>query len=640
MKNKILSYYLILILIGLAITGFFTFYLTQQFYKQEVEEKLVNSSELIRYQILEDMKKNSVTDASKLIGTDDTANFVINFNKAALSYSNILKGIRITFVDYEGHVLGESETNYRSMENHLNRKEIQEAIKNGIGKDIRFSGTLDMNFLYVAMPIEDVKAVIRLSVPLVQIQKIQNIIWNYELFGILAVIIITSLLALKFSSMVTRPIDELIVKSHEIASGNYGARVQIKSCDEIGQLAESFNDMADKLGKTVTDLMDKNLKMDTILNSMTDGIIAVDKNYKIILINHVACRLFEIEPISDMEIICKETTAKQITDRKIIGSDFMELIRNSTINKMLKETMQKRVMLSEEINVSYSGGKIYRVTVVPIQQGNVKLNYYVTEFSNPYISCASDVISRFSQGVVVSIQNITNLKKLEQIRTEFVSNVTHELKTPLTSIRGFVETLRSGTVNNSEVADKFLEIIDIEAERLYTLINDILQLSEIESGSNDTNMEIHNIKQLIDESVTILKTEAVNKEVTVQTDDVDSNILIFANKDRIKQMFINLIDNSIKYNIPGGSVSISAYKDEGKLIIKIKDTGIGISKEHLPRIFERFYRVDKGRSRNLGGTGLGLSIVKHIVNLYSGNIKVYSQPEQGTEFIIQLPAQQ
>lgn len=637
MKNKILSYYLILILIGLAITGFFTFYLTQHFYKQEVEEKLVNSSELIRYQILEDMKKNSGTSVTNPTGVAD---FIIDFNEIARSYSSILKGTRITFIDYEGLVLGESDIDYRSMENHLNRKEIQGAIKNGIGKDIRFSGTLDMSFLYVAMPIEDVKAVIRLSVPLVQIQKIQNIIWNYELFGILAVIIITSLLALKFSSMVTRPIDELIVKSHEIASGNYGARVQIKSCDEIGQLAESFNDMADKLGKTVTDLMDKNLKMDTILNSMTDGIIAVDKNYKVILINHVACRLFEIEPISIMNIIGKETTAKQITDRKIIGSDFMELIRNSIINKMLKETMQKRVMLSEEINVSYFGGKIYRITVIPIQQSNVKYNYYATEFSNPYISYAEDVISKFGQGVVVSIQDITNLKKLEQIRTEFVSNVTHELKTPLTSIRGFVETLRGGAINNSEVADKFLEIIDIEAERLYTLINDILQLSEIESCSNDTSTEIHNIKQLINESVSILKTEADKKEVTIQTDDVDGNLLLLANKDRIKQMFINLIDNSIKYNIPGGSVSISAYKDEGKLIIKIKDTGIGIPKGHLSRIFERFYRVDKGRSRNLGGTGLGLSIVKHIVNLYSGNIKVNSQPEQGTEFIIQLPAPQ
>ena len=225
---------------------------------------------------------------------------------------------------------------------------------------------------------------------------------------------------------------------------------------------------------------------------------------------------------------------------------------------------------------------------------------------------------------------------MEQIRTEFVSNVTHELKTPLTSIRGFIETLRNGAINDPDVAEKFLEIIDIEAERLYMLINDILHLSEIETKQKDNNIETYEFEPIVEEVLSILQGAADKKNVALIS-EVKNDIKITANRDRIKQMLINLIENGIKYNNEGGNVMISANKAEGKVIFSVKDSGIGIAKEHLPRIFERFYRVDKGRSRNMGGTGLGLSIVKHIVNLYSGDIKVNSEPGEGTEFIIKLP---
>jgi two-component system phosphate regulon sensor histidine kinase PhoR len=228
------------------------------------------------------------------------------------------------------------------------------------------------------------------------------------------------------------------------------------------------------------------------------------------------------------------------------------------------------------------------------------------------------------------------MKKLEQIRTEFVSNVTHELKTPLTSIRGFVETLRSGAVKDADVTAQFLEIIDIEVERLTMLINDILQLSEIENNHSDTNIGTHNLTDIITEVISILQSSADKKSIKL-TVEAAPKIAIQANRDRIKQMLINLIDNAIHYNVENGSVRIKAVKAEGRLVISVADSGIGIAQQHLSRIFERFYRVDKGRSRNMGGTGLGLSIVKHIVNLYDGDIQVESEPGMGTRFIVQLP---
>ena len=633
MKNKIFTFYFILVFVVLLITGFFSYYLTQHFYKMELEERLTNSALLIGHQILELISKtdnNSNIYNKKIINDFD-------FNKTAKIYSELLSKdgpinwqnkVRITFIDYDGEVLGESDEDFANMENHLNRKEIIEAIEGRTGKDIRFSGTIEMNFLYIAVPIQEIKTIVRVSLPLVQVQKIYNIIFNYEIIGILICILFTLLLAFKFSTMITNPISELIVKSHEITLGNYSVRAETNSKsylginsktnydDELGQLASTFNEMASKLESTVYKLKNNNLLMDTILNSMTDAIIAVDNSLHIILINSIACKIFGIAHTNGTS-----------PATNIIGSSLFEYIRINQLNEMLKDTINKKLVLSKEISLGYNGGKILKVTTMPVKPIS----------SNPFseTSYSASKLS-FPEGAVLSIQDITNLKKLEQIRTEFVSNVTHELKTPLTSIRGFVETLRNGAIEDEEVAGHFLEIIDIEAERLYVLINDILQLSEIESGKPDGNIENYNLKQIIEETVQILKSKAEKHGISIDINAPD-NLLVMANKDRIKQLLINLIDNGIKYNKAGGNVSISAYLSEGKLVIKVTDTGIGIPEQHLPRIFERFYRVDKGRSRSMGGTGLGLAIVKHIINLYNGNIKVNSTLGAGTEFIIQLP---
>jgi two-component system phosphate regulon sensor histidine kinase PhoR len=596
MKQKIFLYYLVLTIIGVFITGLLTSEISQKYYKNELEEKLKNTAHLIQFQLSENKKLG----------------LPIDYNKSARQYADVLYSgdrststkdktdyFRVTFIDKNGKVVGESEKDYLIMDNHINRKEVQEALNGNIGKDVRFSKDMEMDLLYIAVPMPSEGIITRVSVPLVQLERIDEIILIYTGIGILAGILLTTILAFRFSNMITKPVNELIDVTKEISEGNFSRRANIKCDDEIEDLAKTFNIMAEKLESTLAEMNDKNIKVDSIINSMTNGVVAVDNQFRIILINTVSCEMFGIKK-----------------GPGIIGMNIIELVRNNQINSLLKESIDKNMPLLTEIVMGPPDDKILRVYTSPIKSNNPK---------------------QLNAGGIATIHDVTNLKKLEQIRTEFVSNVTHELKTPLTSIRGFIETLKNGAIEDKNVAVKFLDIIDIESERLSSLINDILQLSEIETKISDSDISSHNINDTLKEIYNMLEGVAGKKGIKLDF-EIEGNIFVNANKNRIKQMLINLIDNAIKYNTENGKVNVKVFKAEGKVTFVVRDSGIGIDEEHIPRIFERFYRVDKGRSRNMGGTGLGLSIVKHIVNLYNGNIKLISTPGSGTEFTIQLPA--
>ncbi|NTV90852.1 MAG: cell wall metabolism sensor histidine kinase WalK [Clostridiales bacterium] len=589
MKRKILLYYLIIVIIAISATAFLVSEHSKELYRQEVEQSLRSEASMMDFQMSERVSKGET----------------IDYNAEAASYAQLLAAnTRVTFIQDTGVVVGESQADFRSMENHKYRKEFKEAISGGTGTDIRYSKTLGVDFLYVARRMDSSDTVIRLAVPLVQLEAINRGIWSYAFLGMLAGLVIAMLLALKFTSSIINPLKEFIAVSKDIANGNYKRQVTIKSKDELGQLALTYNEMAGRLDSTIADLKDKNLKFDSIMNSMTNGFVAVDKAFRIILINNIACDLLGIRGENG-----------NTDESEFIGKNFMEVIRSNQVYGLLKQVIESNTPSVSEIAMKTPDERIFRIYSGPIKP-------------------ASD--SSVNSGGILSIIDVTNVKKLEQIRTEFVSNVTHELKTPLTSIRGFVETLREGAVDDPEVAGKFLDIIDIEAERLTMLINDILNLSEIESAQHDTNIGTHSLLDIVSETVSILEGTAEKKNIKIML-EIESSVKITANRDRIKQLFINLIDNAIKYNTEGGSVTVRAANTGGRTVISVKDTGIGIAREHLSRIFERFYRVDKGRSRSMGGTGLGLSIVKHIVNLYSGDISVESIPGRGTEFTIQLP---
>ena len=596
MKNRIIRFSTILVAIGIIVTAIFTSALARYFYKYEAQSNIRNIASLMVYQLENDYKNNRFIDYDSLSKT--YAKTINERNDGFNKYN--LSSVRITIIGYDGAILGESDTSAKDMVNHIDRKEVQEAISGKEGTAQRTSNTLGYTYIYVAIPVKEMGIIVRVSIPLNKLNSINIAFLCYTLIGLLVGLLFTMLLAVKLSHIITDPIYKLISISKEISRGNYKKRVDINSNDEIGQLAATFNQMADKLDSTLSDVMNKNIRVDTVINSMSSGIIAVDNKGKIILINTIACNIFGVHH-----------------GPGIIGKNIGDITRNIKINSYMNETINKNVQLIEELSLSTSSNseKIYRIYTSPIKSvepGNL------------------------NSGGIIALNDITALKKLEQMRTEFVSNVSHELKTPLTSIRGFVETLKSGAIEDTEIAAQFLDIIDIEAERLYILINDILQLSEIEAMKKDENVSQHYLKDILSEVILILESAANKKNIKLEVNS-DPDIVILVNKDRIKQMLINLIDNAIKYNFENDTVFINATKASGKLVISIKDTGIGIPEAHQSRIFERFHRVDKGRSRNMGGTGLGLSIVKHIVNLYSGDIRVISEPGKGSEFIIQLP---
>jgi len=275
-----------------------------------------------------------------------------------------------------------------------------------------------------------------------------------------------------------------------------------------------------------------------------------------------------------------------------------------------------------------------------VNKGNKSTITIQTKLEEPKIvkiDVALLKIDGLTVGAVMLMQDITELHKLEQMRSDFAANVSHELKTPLTSIKGFVETLLEGAVEDSGTAKRFLEIIRIETDRLSRLINDILSLSEIELKKGNTFSKRINISAILIDTIEMMKSHARAKEISLGHYFANDEVWLNANTDRIKQMAINLIDNAIKYTPQGGSITVLLENPGDRIILRVKDTGIGIAKEHIPRIFERFYRVDKGRSRTMGGTGLGLAIVKHIVKSLNGHIEVNSDPGKGTEFVIHIP---
>ncbi len=509
--------------------------------------------------------------------------------------SNFVKDeIRITLVNGIGNVIYDTDKSSSEMFNHSNRPEIQEAYNGNIGVETRFSNTLKKEMLYVAYPVNDNDSnvkIIRLSIPINTVNYFSsNALKNFLIISIIG-IIISVIFLLKVVSFFTEPILRLSNATELITRGAYTGKLYHNSTDEIGQLYKNFNVMSEKLDKTIKELKNSNTMLNSILSSMVNGIIAIDKQERILFLNNNAANMLEIDK-------------QDVQSRKII-----EVIRDYEIVTSIREHL--KVEKECFIEIKYKD-KIYKI----------------------YINSLLRELTEVSYGAVILIQDITEMRKLEHMRSDFVANVSHELKTPLTSIKGFIETLKNHNVKDEKTRERFIEIMDIEADRLKTLIDDLLLLSNIEN--NDGNKIEFNINDTINEVLDLMSNIAKQKNVSLMTIS-DNDYSIYGNKNRFKQMLINLIDNGIKYNKVNGYVKIEISKVSENLEIIIEDNGIGIESKHLDRLFERFYRIDKSRSRSQGGTGLGLAIVKHIVKNFNGTIEVQSEYGKGTKIIIILP---
>jgi PAS domain S-box len=582
MRKKIVSSYFVIILVLTTTFALIMMNSTNTMMTLQLEDRFINECELVKKLFIKEYKLQNTMDFNYM-------SFVNEIHKDI--------DTRITLIAEDGTVKADTHEDPVNMNNHLNRKEVIDAIRTDkVGTSVRYSNTVKADFLYVAIPvhIDGEMWIIRVSKQLVEIKELNQHILNVAVLSIISAAIFAMLMSIFVSKRITRPIDALTEIANKIADGDFGRKIYISANDQIGELAQSFNKMSHTLNLSMNELKQRNSELEAILNSMINGIIAVDQNKNIILINKFC---FEILDLPQNYVVENESMYK--------------IIRNEEIAQMVEISMNEGVPQMKELRYVHSE-KTLRI------------------FVNPIFTITREII-----GSIVVIQDVTQIRKLEQMRSDFVSNVSHELKTPLTSIRGFVDTLKNGAVHQPDTAMRFLDIIDIESDRLYRLINDILLLSEIETMDREPEQTQVELTSVTEEVIDFLELKAHEKGLKLSA-IYKEELFIKANRDRIKQMLINLIDNGIKYT-EKGEVKVDIHTQGSWVVIRVTDTGIGFSEDHKERLFERFYRVDKGRSRNQGGTGLGLSIVKHIVLLYKGKIAVESTPGKGTTFEILLP---
>lgn len=508
--------------------------------------------------------------------------------------------LRVTIIGLDGIVYGDSDLSGDALvnvENHLYRPEVQQALASGIGQVRRFSTTIQKDLLYIAVVFNknDTQGIIRLAMPLSEIDDLLRHLKHLLVVSLLAAFILAVLVSYWASLFISRPISEISWAAQDIARGNYSKKIYLRSNDEIGDLAAAFNNMSEQVKLRIEEVNESKSRLEAIFLSMVEGVMVVDCEGKILLINQSLIKLLNIE-------------------EDYSGRDPIEVIRNLQIQEIVDKTLHTQEgLVSKEIATLLPEEKVLLIHATQIKK------------------------NKNIEGAVLVFHDVTNLRKLEKIRQDFVANVSHELRTPISSIKGFAETLLSGAIKDQDNARDFLEIILADSNRLANLIDDLLNLSRIESGKLLMEKKACKLLPIIEKVVSSLKQQIDEKSIIAKINIPKNLPDIFVDETRIKQVLLNFIDNAIKYNRPNGEISISACAINKFIQVDIQDTGIGIPPKDMPRLFERFYRVDKARSRELGGTGLGLSIAKHIIQSHDGEVSVESLEEQGSTFSFTIP---
>lgn len=582
MYKKIYKNVIVILMSGLMILSILTYISTRDIYINTVEDTLISNARLIA---------NRIQTYEQL----DNVNSISNIRELSA-----LTNTRLTIIDKDGNVLYDSDKDSQSMENHIDRPEIIQALQNNTHREIRYSNTLNMDMMYIAVPLildKDVAGVVRVSVALKDLKPILiKSLWNIFI-SIIFSMIVALILSHIIINNITKPLKETTIFAQEIAKGNYSGRLRMIRSDEIGDLSDSLNHMARQLEQSFIELSKRNSELESVLSNIDNGIIAIDQNEKIVLINSSAYKMFHLSDKMD-----------------VIGKNILEVIRTHELYQSMLELNISKETKYRTIETSIEE-RVYRITLNPIKE------------------------SKVYKGFIIVIEDITQIRKLENIRRDFVANVSHELKTPITSIKGFIETLKEDSITDENTRNKFYNIIEFEVERLIRLVEDILTLSNLDSQPIN-NISIYdrvNISTELNNIFVLMENVANKKNISLEMDiEVGIREIPF-NQKLFKQLMLNLIDNAIKYNRENGFVKVNIFHDKTNTIIEVSDNGYGIPERDLPRIFERFYRVDKGRSREAGGTGLGLAIVKHIVQIENCQLFVDSEYGKGTTFIIKVP---
>ena len=503
---------------------------------------------------------------------------------------------RVTVIAADGSVVADSEVEaaeLAAMENHGDRPEVREALKEGIGSAIRYSATLHTDMLYVAAPFGPA-GVIRLALPLSELELAKQRL-RRTLGAALAVAVFASLLlSYVLSNVNSRNLRKVAAGAHRIGRGEFGTRIAVTSRDELGELAQVMNDMSGRIEQQLGQISSEKNRLDAILEGMGEGVMVTDQSAVVTLANPAFCTMFG-------------------SGAQVQGRPLLEISRHPALYEACHQVLSMREERHQEI--SLPGGKAALVHWVPLVEADGL------------------------HGAVAVFHDISALKRVEKIRRDFVANVSHELRTPVTVIKGYAETLLSGALEKDpERGMRFLRIIRNHADRLSSLIRDLLALSELESGEVGMQLGKLPLDDAIRQALLLVGQRGEEKGVVLTyAGGETAAATVRADRGRLEQVLINLLDNAVKYSEPGGTVTVAAAQEGDMVRVSVRDSGIGIPQKDLPRLFERFYRVDEARSRDNGGTGLGLSIVKHIVQVHGGTVKVESTPGRGSVFSFTLP---
>jgi two-component system phosphate regulon sensor histidine kinase PhoR len=512
-----------------------------------------------------------------------------------------LTSTRLTVILASGIVAGDSQEDPKRMDNHADRPEFQAAMQGRVGVSTRFSFTLGHNMMYVAVPWrpkDQPMGVVRAALPMKAIEGALKALYVKVAWGGLGVALLAAVLGFFIARRISGPLHDLQRGAMRFARGDLDRKVPIPHTDELASLAEALNYMADQLQTQIQTLSRRRKEQEAILSSMTEGVLALDAGGRLLTINSAGAEMLSIDPATTQSL------------------PVQEVVQDPGLKWFINRTISSPGPIEGEVELKNHGRRIYKAhgTTLRDPQGT-------------------------SLGTLVVLHDITQLRQLENTRRDFVANVSHELKTPITSIKGFVETLLAGALKEPENAENFLRIIAKQTDRLNEIIDDLLTLSRIEQDAERRQIFLNGqkIKGVLQSAIQVCEAKAAAKDIEIQLSCPD-NLRAQINPPLLEQALVNLVDNAVKFSEPGKVVKVEAQPEGPQVIIRVRDQGPGIPSEHLPRIFERFYRVDSGRSRKIGGSGLGLAIVKHIALAHGGRVTVASSPGQETVFSLQVPA--
>lgn len=507
---------------------------------------------------------------------------------------------RVTVILPSGKVVGDTHEEPSRMDNHALRTEVHRAIRGHVGVATRYSRTLGREMMYVGIPVHiggSLAGVLRTSIPYTAVNESIGRVTTKVSLGGFFIAVLAACLSLWVSRRITRPLEDMKKGAVRFTSGDLNHRLQMPASEELAALSTALNEMGAQLDARIKEVQLQRNRLEVVLSSMVEGVLAVDADERVLRLNEAAARMLG----------CVQSEAA--------GRTIQEVTRNTKLQHFVAETLGSEVLVERDLGL-YSGGDL-----VVRAHGTALLDE-----------------SGQRMGALVVLNDITRLRQLENVRRDFVANVSHEIKTPLTAIKGFVETLMDGADQDPDDRRRFLEIISRHVERLEALVEDLLNLSRIEGekGIDAVGMKSEPLSGIL-QAAAGLVSERLGEHSDRILVSCDPEIKAPMAPLLLEQAVVNLIENAVKYSGPETRVRVEASRSETHAIVSVTDEGAGIPEEHLPRIFERFYRVDKSRSRKLGGTGLGLAIVKHVVHVHGGRVEVKSTPGEGSTFSIFLP---